>query len=147
MQLRDVLIQTKIAHSGMTVGEVFDECIRAGVQGIPYQDDSGKILGRISMRHVLREVCVPRDVLHAAHMLGDEIAHLNMPEVDVRELLGQPAEKYLIDNIPTLTPGSPLVKAIAIMEKYNSSYLFVFDDGYKGAVSRYGIARMILQHR
>jgi CBS domain-containing protein len=135
-----------MAHPGMSVGEVFEECISKRVQGIPFRNDQGLITGRISIRHVFRETCVPKDVIEAAHMLGDQIAHLNLHEVKARQLLSQPAERFLIDNIPTLTPNSPLVKAIAIMEKFNSSYLFVFDDEYRGAVTRFSIARMLLEH-
>ena len=146
MNLNDVLIPTRVAYSGMTIGEVFEECIAKGVQAIPFQNAEGVIIGRISMRHVFRLAYLSTDVLNAAHLLGDQLNHLDMSEVNVRELFNQPAERYLIDNIPTLTPRSPLIKAIAIMEKYNTSYIFVFDGEYKGIVTRFGIARILLKH-
>lgn len=148
MILREILVPTQVAHPGMKVVEAFRECIDNNVQGIPFQDANGVITGRISVRHIFRIACIQEDVVKGAHLLGDRIMHLDMPSIERCRILDQPVEKFLLDNIPTLTSSSPEVKAVAIMEKYNSSYLFVLDDGeYQGVVTRLGIVRLLLKNQ
>jgi predicted transcriptional regulator len=147
MILREVMILTDVAHAGMTVGEVFQECVSKGVAGVPYRDEQGVIIGRISMRHVFREKCVPRDMVEGAHLLGDDISHLELQDIEKCHILGQPVEPFLLTTIPTLNSSSPVIKAVAIMEQYNSSYLFIIDDGiYQGTVTRAGIASLLVKH-
>jgi predicted transcriptional regulator len=147
MILREVMILTSIAHAGMTVGEVFQECVNKGVSGLPYRDEQGAVIGRVSMRHVFREKCIPRDVVDGAHLLGDEIPHLELLDIEKCHILSQPVEPFLLTTIPSLNPGSPVIKAVAIMEQYNSSYLFIIDEGvYQGTVTRSGIASLLVKH-
>ncbi len=147
MILREVMITTLVAHAGMTVGEVFQECVTKSVAGLPYRDEKGSIVGRISMRHVFREKCVPRDVVGGAHLLGDAISHLELQDIEKCHILGQPVEPFLLTTIPSLNSSSPVIKAVAIMEQYNSSYLFIIDDGvYQGTVTRAGIASLLVKH-
>jgi CBS domain-containing protein len=146
MILQEILIPTRMARPGMQVIDVFKECVAKGVHGIPFCDHNDKITGRISIRHVFREVCVPQDVVSGAHMLGDQIGHLDLPDIEKCQILGLPVERFVLDNIPSLTPNSPAVKAIAIMEKYGSSYLFVIDDEYRGVVTRFGITSLLIKH-
>ncbi len=147
MILREVMIPSLIAHAGMTVGEVFQECVSKGVAGVPYRNEEGTIIGRISMRHVFREKCVPRDVVEGAHLLGDAITHLDLQDIEKCHILSQPVEPFLLTTIPSLNSHSPVIKAVAIMEQYNSSYLFIIDDGvYQGTVTRAGIASLLVKH-
>ncbi len=147
MILREVMITTLVAHAGMTVGEVFQECVAKGVAGLPYRDENGAIIGRISMRHVFREECVPGDMVDGAHLLGNSFTHLDLQDIEKCQILSQPVEPYLLKTIPSLSSGSPVVKAVAIMERYNSSYLFIIDDGaYQGTVTRAGIASLLVKH-
>jgi CBS domain-containing protein len=135
-----------MAHPGMQVIDVFKECVAKGVHGIPFCDESGVITGRITIRQVFRELCVPKDVVSGAHMLGDQIDHLDLPDIEKCQMLGQPVERFVQDSIPSLTLNSPVVKAIAIMEKFDSSYLFVIDGEYRGVVTRFGITRTLIKH-
>jgi CBS domain-containing protein len=146
MILQEILIPTCVARPGMKVIDVFRECVAKGVHGIPFCNENDEITGRVSIRHVFREVCVPKDVVSGAHMLGDQIGHLDLPDIEKCQMLGLPAEQFVLDNIPSLTPNSPAIKAIAIMEKYNSSYLFVIDDEYRGVVTRFGITSLLIKH-
>ena len=42
---------------------------------------------------------------------------------------------------------APLFKALAVMEKHDTTYLFVIDgDEYKGAISIMGIGRAMLEY-
>lgn len=149
MNLMEIIKPANPAHAGMTVADVLSECVARDVPGLPFCGGHGHIEGRISVRHIFRETCVPHDVVYGAHLLGDDIAHLNMEEIGIREVLARPVEPYVLEDVATLTMHSPLVKAMAIMEKFNSSYLFVLDDEerYNGVVTRLGIARQMLRHR
>jgi len=147
MILQEVLIPTIMAHPGMVVGEVFQECIAKGVHGIPFHNVDGIITGRISIRHIFRLACVTKDIIDGAHMLGDHINHLELQDMEKCKILGQPVERYLLEDIPALSSTGSVRKAVAIMEQFNSSYAFVIDDGgYKGTVTRFGVASLLLKH-
>ncbi|MCP4993911.1 MAG: CBS domain-containing protein [Gammaproteobacteria bacterium] len=147
MILQEVLIPTIIAHPGMMVGEVFQECIAKGVRGIPFRNKDGIITGRISIRHVFRQACVTKDMIDGAHLMGDHIDHIELQDIEKCKILGQPVELYLLENIPALSSNASVRKAIAIMEQFNSSYAFVIDNGdYKGTVTRFGIASLLLKY-
>ena len=147
MILQEVLIPTIMAHPDMMVGEVFQECLTKKVHGIPFHNGDGIITGRISIRHIFRLTCVTKDMINGAHMLGDHIDHLELQGMEKCTILGQPVERYLLKNIPALSSTGSIRKAVAIMEQFNSSYAFVIDDGdYKGTVTRFGVARLLLKH-
>lgn len=148
MRLLDIIVPTGVARAGMTVRAVFEECVKHNVPGIPYCDHDGQVIGRVSIRHTLKQTCIPRYMVNAAHLLGDSLMHLSIPEVLAREILDMPVDPFLLENIASVTPESPVVKALAIMEQYNSGYIFLIDRGvYKGIVTRMGIAALMLQIR
>ena len=69
-----------------------------------------------------------------------------MPEMKALEVMATPVENYLLEKIPTVSPSSTVVKALALMEVYNSSYIFLIEDGqYKGVVTRMIIAKRMLE--
>ncbi len=146
MVLDEILIPTLMARPGMKVGDAFRECVEKHVPGIPYCNDAGEITGRISIRHVFREVCVPSDVVSGAHLLGDELTHLDLPDIEKCRILDEPVERFLLTKTPFLTSNSPVVKAIALMEKFNSTYAFVVDEQYRGVITQLGIATLLLNH-
>jgi CBS domain-containing protein len=146
MILKEVLIPTLMARPGMRVADVIRECVEKQVPGIPYCDAQGKITGRISVRHVFCRACVPPDVVSGAHMLGDQVGHLDLPSIEKCRIMEEPVEKYLLEKRPCLTSGSPVVKAVALMEKYQASYVFVVDEEYRGIVTQLGIAALLLKH-
>ena len=68
-----------------------------------------------------------------------------MSEPRILTALAQPIENYLLENIPSVSPASSLVKALAIMEAYNTHYIFLIEDGkYMGVVTRMVIANRLL---
>ena len=72
--------------------------------------------------------------------------HVSIPEVLAREILDMHVDPFVLENIASVTPESPVVKALAIMEQYNSGYIFLIDEGlYKGIVTRMGIAALMLR--
>ncbi len=148
MELLDIVIPTAVAKTGMTIGEVFEECVKQNVPGIPFCDENNKVVGRVSMRHAFKVSATPGYMVKAAHLLGDDIWHLSTSKIEVKKLLDMPVESFVLENIATVSASSPLVKALSIMEKYNSGYVFLIDEGvYEGIVTRMGIASLMLKNR
>ena len=148
MDLLEMLIPTRVAQTGMTVEDVIKECIEHNVPGIPFVDESGKVVGRISVRHTFKLTCIPDDLVKGAHLLGDDIEHLKIPEVRVREVFSMPVENFVLKKYPYTSATSPVVKALAIMEQHNSGYVFVMDkERYLGIFTRLGAARLMMTHR
>jgi hypothetical protein len=60
-------------------------------------------------------------------------------------MLALPIETFLLEDHPSTDSQSSPLKAIALMERYDTTYLFIVDDGaYKGVVNVLGIARGML---
>jgi len=140
-----IIVNTRVAHARATVGDVFEECVACNVSGLPYCDAEGRITGRVSLRHTLKKTCVPDYVVRGAHMLGDAIKAVRIPNEFVRELLDRPVEPFILREYASMPPGAPTIKALAIMEQLNTDYVFVVDGGkYLGIVTRRGIASLML---
>ena len=147
MKLMDVVIPTGVLQSGMSIGDAFCECVTHNVAGLPFCDSEGRITGRFSLRHTFRQHCIPHDMIHHAHLLGDAIGCESVPEVVSGEMLALSIDDYIIANVATITSTSPVVKALSIMEKFNSSYVFLLDEGeYIGVITRMRIARLMLNY-
>jgi predicted transcriptional regulator len=130
----------------MTVGEVMRECVEKGVPGIPYMDAEGRISGRFSVRHMFLLCCVPEDIIKGAHLLGDDIEYLDFPHIKAGELMAKKVDDFIFPDAIRLSPNFQAIKALAIMEQYNTEYLFVTeDDDYQGVVTRLSIAKAIVE--
>jgi predicted transcriptional regulator len=146
MELNSLIIPTGMARPGMTVSEVFSECVRADVPGIPFQAADGSIAGKVSIRHILKETCIPHFMVRHAHLLGDEMRHLGISKEYVSEVLALEVDEYVLSKMAVVSSNTAISKALAVMEGANTGYLFVVDDGeYKGVVSIMGIARTMLE--
>ena len=146
MKLEHMSIPTAVMRKGMTLRDFFEECAERNVPGLPYVDDSGRMLGRISIRDVYKHMAIPDYMLRVARMLGDQTDRLDLPEMKVRETLALPVETYLLETMPCVSPRSSIVKALAIMELFNSGYVFLVDEeGYRGVVTRMLIAKRMLE--
>ena len=145
MKIKHISIPTKVARPGMTVGEVMQECVDKGVPGIPFVDGEGNISGRFSVRHMFLLCCIPDDIIHGAHLLGDDIEHLDFPNIKADELMAQSVDDYIFPDAVRLSPNFQAIKALAIMEQYGTEYLFVTEgDDYQGVVTRLSIARAVV---
>ncbi len=145
MKLINLAIPTLVVSRGMTLCEVFRECAQRNVAGLPYVDGHGTIVGRLSLRDIIKNTCIPDFLIDAAHYLGDNIHTVDLPPEQCRAILTRDAKDYVLETIATVSSESPLIKGLAIMERYNSSYLFLVDDGdYKGVVTRMAIIRRML---
>ncbi len=146
MRLQRLAIMTGVMREGMTLRDFFQEAVRCNVPGLPYVDEQDRIAGRISIRDVYKHIAVPDSVLRLADAMGDQTDRLDLPEMKVLEALALPVETCLLENIPSVSPCSATVKALALMEVHNTSYIFLIEDGeYKGVVTRMLVAKRMLE--
>jgi hypothetical protein len=145
VKLTNILIEAKAVTYGSTVAEAFSECIRCDVLGIPFVDREGRIEGRFSISQTIKQACIPDTVIMNADLLGDQLGSLMIPDKQVAELLMLPVDNFILHDVVTIHSSSPCVKAVALMRKHITSYLFAIDDdGYKGVVNMRGIAKRML---
>lgn len=147
LELSEIIIPTRVARAGMTVGEAFEQCVACNVPGIPFCSDHGKIIGRVSIRHTLKKTCIPDYVVKGAHLLGDQISAVRMPGELVKKVLQLPVDTFVLNRLTLLSPAATFIKAMAVMEQDNTGHAFVVDEdgGYHGVITRMGIARMMLR--
>jgi CBS domain-containing protein len=128
---------TGVARAGTTVREAFAECASRRVPGIPFLDDGNEIIGRVSIRHVLKETCIPDHMVHGAHLLGNLIEGLRIPDDMIRTVFAMPVDEFVIPAPAIINSAAPLVKILAIMEQKNTAYVFVVDNNiYRGIITR-----------
>jgi len=145
MKLEHLSIQTDVMRKGKTLRDFFEECARCNVPGLPYVDEAGKVVGRISIRDVYKHMAIPDHLIRVAHVLGDQTSRIDLPQMKVLEAMASPVEAHLLENITSVSPRSSVVKALAIMEMFNTSYIFLMEDEqYMGIVTRMVIARRML---
>lgn len=140
------IVGTRVARPGMTVGEALRICVEHGIPGIPFVNANDRISGRFSVRHTFRLSSIPDDVVKGAHLIGHDAIHLEHPCDHFIKVFRQPIDNMILPEFAHLQSDALLAKAMALMEKFNSSYLFVIDDGhYKGVVTRLGLTRLLLE--
>lgn len=147
MNLTNYAVDTAIATPGMTVRELFDACVQADVPGLPFRAANGRFTGKASIRYILRENCIPQFMVDTVSMLGDRIEALKFPQIEEQELLDIRIDDYILSDAATITPASPVAKALAVMEAHDTTYAFVIDadQNYYGTVTIMHIARRILE--
>jgi CBS domain-containing protein len=147
MKLIECMTTTSTATSGMTVRDALKECVKCDCPGIPFVDESGKLVGRFSIRHTFYQHCIPADLIKHAHLLGNDIDHIEMEDQYTNDFLSLPASDFILKQILHLNPNSQIVKALALMEQFDTSYLFVVDENerYLGVVTHQSIARHMLE--
>ena len=137
---------TEVMRKGMSIRHFFEEAVRSNVPGLPFVDEHERIVGRISVRDVFKHIAVPSSYLRLVDAIGDQTDRLDLSEQRILDSLALPVETYLLENIPSVSPASSLVKALAIMEAYNTHYIFLIEDGkYMGLVTRMVIASRLLE--
>jgi CBS domain-containing protein len=147
MQLTDLMVPTAVASPGMSVAEVFRECVARQVPGIPFRDQWGQITGKASIRHVLKLNCIPDFMVTHAALLGDSLEALSIPQEKARRVLVLPIDDFILPEPAMIGPHSPVSKALAVMERYDTTYLFIMDGKeYLGTVSIMGIAAAVLSY-
>jgi len=146
MKLEHLAVMTGFMRKGRTMRDFFEEAVRCNVPGLPFVDDRDQIVGRISIRDVYKYIAVPDYLLTVADVMGDQTDRLDLPQMEVMHAMALPVETCLLENIPTVSPRSSVVKALALMEVHNTSYIFLIENGvYNGVVTRMVIAKRMLE--
>ncbi|MEN8214202.1 MAG: CBS domain-containing protein [Pseudomonadota bacterium] len=146
MKLTGILIPTTFAREGMKVRDVFTICLEAGVPALPYINSKGKRRGYISLAGIMHHGCLPNYMVELANVLGNHLSCFDDARTKIRDLMEHPIEHYIEKPLRSITSETPVVKAVAILEKYDSNYLFVYDgDNYRGVVTAEGIAQRMLE--
>ncbi len=141
MDVEKVMITTGVATAGMTVREVFAECSRANTPALPFCDANGSVIGRVTLKNILKKSCLPDYLVEMARVLGEQISGVQDMEVKAKEVLGKTIDAYVQEAHLSLSPGSSAVKALAMMEQSDTSYIYVVDAGrYQGVVTIHCLA-------
>jgi CBS domain-containing protein len=144
MKLKQILIPTRVATYGMTVREVFMECGKANIPALPFCTKSGRIAGRVTLKNILKLSCLPDYIIESARILGEEMSCMEDIESKAKQLLDTSVDPYMQEPALSLSPEAPVIKALAIMEQNDTSYLFVVDKGqYRGAVTIQCLAKLL----
>ncbi|MCB1802506.1 MAG: CBS domain-containing protein [Gammaproteobacteria bacterium] len=148
MRLLKGLVTTPVARPGMPIGEALRICVDCGVPGIPFLDHSGRIAGRFSVRNVFLLSSLPSDMIKGAHLIGHDALHLDHPCAHYADVFKSSVDQTILKDYAHLASSAHITKAMALMEKFNSAYLFVIDDGqYRGTVTRLGLTRVLLDEQ
>ena len=146
MKLTNVAVPTEVISHGSTVAEAFRECLRCNVQGIPFVDSDGCIVGQFSIRNTIKQYCISKSMIMDADLLGEDLGGLSLQDNDAAKLLSQPVDHFILSEVLTIHSASPCVKAISLMEKHDTTFLFVVDgETYKGIVNLQAIAKRMMQ--
>jgi hypothetical protein len=131
----------------MKVVELFRECAAKQVPGIPFRDASGRIAGKASIRHVLKMTCIPDYMVKHAAVLGDTLTSLNIPAEQARHVLSLDVDAFVLDDMAVISRGAAVAKALAVMERHDTTYLFVIDgEDYHGCISIMGIGESLIRY-
>lgn len=137
----ELLIVTRVARPGMRVRDVFRECLAAHVQALPYCDGSGRMTGRVTLKHIVNTEIVPAHVAALSHVVDDRHPTFERLERRVPAILDHRIEDYVQEPHPSIGSETQLMKALAMMEYHDTSYLFVVDAGvYRGTLTIQGVA-------
>lgn len=141
MLVKDTIIHTKVVRTGMLACDVFAECGRTHVQALPFMDEAGRISGRVTLKNIMKVSCLPEYMVEMAPLLGSFLSCVDNAEEKVSKVLCSPVDEYVQKASQFITSEEPAIKALAIMERSDTSYIFVVDGGeYKGIITIQGIA-------
>ena len=144
MLVRDSIIETGVTTPGMLVSDVFAECGRAGVHALPFVDKAGNLVGRVTLKNVMKFACLPEYMVATAPLLGSFLSCVENAEEKIAQVLASPVDRYVRELQDLIASDEPAIKALAIMEKNDTSYLFVVDGGqYQGIITIPGIAEQM----
>ena len=147
MNLKSVLVPTEVARAGMTVRQVFEECLRAHTPGLPFCDEHGLVTGRVTLKYILKRQYLPEHLIEMARVLGEEVSDVEDMELLAKQLFDNRIDSYIQRPHASLTSASSIIKALALMEKLDTGYLFVIDEGqYVGVVTLQILSKAILHY-
>ena len=147
MDLKSVTVPTGVARAGMTVRQVFEKCTQVNTPGLPFCDDQGLVLGRVTLKYILKCHYLPEHLVELARVLGEQKNNVQEMEMLAKQLFDNKIDSYIQRPHASLTSASSIIKALALMEKLDTGYLFVIDEGqYMGVVTLQNLSKAILHY-
>lgn len=144
MLVKNSVIRTKVTKPGMPVYEVFAECGRARVQALPFVDGKGRLAGRVTLKNIMKLACLPDYMVASAPLLGSFLSCVDDAQAKIGQILDSAVDRYVRELQVSIGPDEPAIKALAIMEQNDTSYLFVVEEGeYQGIITIQGIAEQM----
>ena len=111
------------------------------VDPLPFVDEAGKLAGRVTLKNIMKFSCLPEYMVEMTPLLGSFMSCVENAEEKVKEVLCNPVTDYVREHHATINSDAAAIKALAMMEKNDTSYIFVVDDGeYQGIITIQGIA-------
>ena len=95
MLVRDSIIETGVTTPGMLVCDVFAECGRARVHALPFVDKAGNLVGRVTLKNVMKFACLPEYMVATAPLLGSFLSCVENAEEKIAEVLASPVDRYV----------------------------------------------------
>ncbi len=141
------LVHSEVATAGMPIIEAVQHCLNAGLPGIPFCDAQGKVTGKISLKHLLVSTCVPKDISNYAHLISDNAVSMSTGNAleKLTPLMQAPVEDFVLTDFVYAASDTPLYKALALMDKYNTGYFFVLKEGrYMGSLTMHLLSQHML---
>lgn len=141
-------------QTGDTVKNMFEACIEANVPALPYRDEDGLIQGFISLKRVMGKDCLPNYLVELAGILHNDMNCTTQAMEKIHTLFTKPVDAYVEKPFHFVPSDTILIRAVALMEQHNASFLFVADCAddidkshcdYKGVITRLSVARKMLK--
>ena len=147
MDLKSITVPTEVAKAGMTVRQVFEECLRAHTPGLPFCDDQGLVTGRVTLKYILKRQYLPEHLVELVMVLGEQKNNVQEMETLGKQLFDSKIDSYRQRPHASITSGSSIIKALALMEKLDTGYLFVIDQGeYRGVITLQGLSKIVMHY-
>jgi CBS domain-containing protein len=144
MKIENIMMPTKTATHNMSVREFINECTRANTPGLPFTTPSGRIDGRVTLKNIFKLSCLPEYIVESARILGDQLSCMEDIEAKAKQMMDNPVEDFTQGPHISISSNAATVKALAMMELNDTSYIFVVDDGqYRGVVTIQCLAKML----
>lgn len=154
VDIKEIIVPTPTMKAGETVKDMFVSCIEANVPALPYRDQEGLIKGFVSLKRVMGKDCLPNYLVELAGILHNDMNCTTQAMEKIHTLFSKPVDDYIEKPFYFVASDTILIRAVALMEQHNTSFLFVADCAddidkshcdYKGIITRISVAKKMLQ--
>ena len=150
VNISDIITPTPTVQSGDSVKHFFELCMDANAPALPFRDRNGLIQGYVSLKRVMGKDCLPNYLVELAGILHNEMNCTTQALEKIHTLFQKPVDDYVELPFHYVGSNTILIRAVALMEQYMSSFLFVADGpdpqhcDYRGVITRLSVARKML---
>lgn len=151
MNISDIVIPTSCVQAGDSIKHFFELCIKENTPALPFRDKEGNITAFVSLKEVMGKDCLPNYLVELAGILNNDMNCVSKATDKIIRLFQKTVDEYIEEPILFIASDAILIRVVALMEKYDTDFLFVADDEkncsshYKGIVSRLAVAGKMLK--